>query len=149
MAAGTFTVYGAAVEAIAKNPIDLDTGTFVLTLHTSSYTPTVNTDDTWSDVSTTEFTTANGYTAGGKVLTMSVTRSGATVTVDADDQSWTSSTLTSVKYGIVTQRAGGSLVAGDLLLGYFELESGGTVSTTNGTLAVNWNASGLFTIART
>lgn len=149
MAAGAFQVYGAAIEGIAKNTIDLDSATFVLTLHSGSYTPTVDTHSTWADVSASEFSTANGYTAGGKVLTMSVTRSSATVTVDADDQSWTSSTLASVKYGVVTKRSGGSLVSGDLLLGYFELESGSTVSTTNGTLAVNWNASGLFTIART
>lgn len=150
MAAGTFTVYGAAIEGLAKGSIDLDTDTFVATLHSSSYTPSSDADDTWSDIKTTELSTGSGYTAGGVALTsVSVTRSGATVTFDADDVSWTSSTLTA-KYVVITKRAGGSLADADLLLGYAQLETGGggTVSTTNGTLAVNWNASGLFTIAR-
>jgi len=149
MAAGNFTVYGAAIEGIAKGTIDLDTDSFRVTLHSTSYTPNANADDTWSDVSSTEFPTAGGYTADGVALaSVTVTRSGATVTFDAADVSWTSSTLASVKYAVVTKRAGGSLASGDLLLGYIELESGGTVSTTSGTLAIAWNASGLFTIAR-
>lgn len=150
MAAGTFIVYGAAIEAIAKNTIDLDTHTFVATLHTASYTPSSNADDTWSDLSATEFSTAGNYTAGGQALSsVTVTRSGATVTFDAADLTWANVTMSAVKYLVVTMRAGGSLVAGDLLLGYVELESGGTVSPSAAALTVTWNASGLFTIART
>lgn len=148
MAAGTFTLYGAAIESIAKGAIDLDTDTFVAVLVGAGYTPSNDADDTWSDLSAEELTTGSGYTAGGIALSsVTVTRSGATVTFDAADLSWTSSTLTA-KYVVLVRRAGASLVAGDLLLGYAELEAGGTVSTTNGTLAVNWNASGIFTIAR-
>lgn len=150
MAAGTFTVYGAAVEAIAEARMDLDGGTFVATLHTGSYTPSSNVDDTWSDVSATEFSTGGNYTAGGQALSSVTTnRSGATVTFDAADLTWSNVTLSAAKYLIVTLRAGGSLVGGDLLLGYVELESGGTVSPSAAALTVTWNASGLFTIART
>ena len=150
MPAGTFTVYGAAIEGIAKGNIDLDGSTFVAVLVGAGYTPANDTHSTWADVSANELSTGNGYTAGGVALSsVTVNRSGATVTFDAADISWTSSTLTA-KYVVVVRRAGASLASGDLLLGYAELETGGagTVSTTNGTLAVNWNASGLFTIAR-
>lgn len=146
MAAGNFIVYGAAMENIAKALHDLDSGTYVLTLHGTGYTPNTNTHSTWADVSGSQMT-GTGYTAGGKTLTMSVTRSGGVTTVDADDQTWTTVTLSAAKYGVVTRRAGGSLVSGDLLLGYFELESGSSVSPSGGNLTVTWNASGLFTIA--
>lgn len=146
MAAGNFVVYGAAIENIAKGLMDLDTSTFVVTLHGTGYTPNATTHSTWADVSASQMS-GTGYTAGGKTLTMSVTRSGGTVTVDANDQTWTTITLTSAKYAVVTQRAGGSLASGDLLLGYFELESGGTVSPSGGNLTITWNASGLFTMA--
>ena len=146
MAAGTFTLYGAAKENIAKALIDLDTDNFVVTLLGAGYTPSVNADDTWSDISANEIT-GTGYTAGGAALaSVTVTRSGGTVTFDAADVSWSSSTITA-KYAAIVKKAGASLDGTDLLLGYVELETGGTVSTTNGTLAIQWNASGIFTLS--
>lgn len=146
MAAGTFTLYGSAKENIAKALIDLDTDSFVVALLGAGYTPSVNVDDTWSDISANQIT-GTGYTAGGAALTsVTVTRSGGTVTFDAADVSWTSSTITA-KYAVIAKKAGASLTGTDLLLGYVELETGGTVSTTNGTLAIQWNASGIFTLS--
>lgn len=146
MAAGTVTLYGAAKENIAKALIDLDTDSFVVALLGSGYTPSVNSDDTWSDISANEIS-GTGYTAGGSALAgVTVTRSGGTVTFDANDVSWTSSTLTA-KYAVIAKKAGGSLAGTDLLLAYVELETGSTVSTTNGTLAITWNASGIFTLS--
>lgn len=146
MAAGTFTLYGAAKENIAKALIDLDSDNFQVVLTTASYTPVVNTHSTWADVSATEVS-GTGYSAGGAALaSRTVTRSGGTVTFDAADVSWASSTITA-KYAVLVKKAGGSLVSGDLLLGYVELESGSTVSTTNGTLSIAWNASGIFTLS--
>jgi hypothetical protein len=149
MAAGNFTVYGLAKEAALEGLIDFDTDTFVAILVTSSYTPSVNADDTYSDVSANELPTAGGYTAGGQVISpLTVSHSAGTVTVDsATNPSWGSSTLTA-KYLVVVRRAGGSLVAGDLLVGYVDLnDGGGSVSTVAGTLSVTWNASGIFTLA--
>lgn len=146
MAAGTVQVYGAAKEGIAKGLIDLDTDTFVVTLHSSSYTPALNTHATWADVSASEIT-GTGYTAGGIALSsVTVTRAGGTVTFDAADVSWSSSTLTG-KYAVVTKRASASLISTDKLLGYFEMESGSTVSTTNGPLAIQWNAAGILALS--
>jgi len=146
MAAGTVTLYGAAKENIAKALIDLDTDSFVVALLGSGYTPSVNSDDTWSDISANEIS-GTGYTAGGAALAgVTVTRSGGTVTFDANDVSWTSSTITA-KYAVIAKKAGASLAGTDLLLAYVELETGSTVSTTNGTLAITWNASGIFTLS--
>ena len=152
MPAGNFTVYAPAMESIHKGAIDLDTDNFNAILVTSSYTPNANTDDTYSDVSANELATANGYTVGGISLgAMAVTRSGAVVTVDnSTNPSWTAAGTLTAKYCVVSKRAGGSLVAGDLLLGYVDLETGGgSVSATNAAFTVTWNVSGLFTVTRT
>jgi hypothetical protein len=147
MAAGTVTLYGAAKENIAKALLDLDSSTFQVVLTTASYTPVTNTHGTWADVSANEVAAGGGYTAGGATLaSITVNRSAGTVTFDAADVSWAASTITA-KYAVIVKKAGGSLVSGDLLLCYVELEAGGTVSTTNGTLSIAWNASGIFTLS--
>lgn len=149
MAAGTFTVYGAAIEAIHKGLIDLDSSTVVITLHGSSYTPSNDTHATWADVSASQFSTGGNYTAGGQALAnITVTRTGSTVKFDADDVTWSNVTLANVRYAIATVRAGASLASTDLLLGYCDVEVGGSLSPSNGNLAITWNANGLFQTSR-
>ena len=147
MAAGAFKVYGAAAEAIAKNTVDLDSNTFRMTLHTSSYTPNQGTHSTWADVSASEVS-GTGYTSSGKLLTCTVNRSSLVVTFDCDDQAWTSSTITA-KYAVIVKDAdaNGTIASTDALLCYCDLETGGgSLSTTAGTFTVTINASGVFTI---
>jgi hypothetical protein len=146
MPAGNVLMYGAALERLVEGGIDLDANTFVCTLHTSGYTPAQGTHGLWSDVSGSQLSTAAGYTAGGVALTsVTSTRSGLVTTFDAADVSWTTATFTA-KYAVITMRAGGSLVSGDFLLGYFDLETGGgSVTAGGGTFTIQWNASGIFT----
>lgn len=147
MAANPFFLYGPALEAVADGVIDLDTDAFRMILVGTGYTPNQSTDALYSDVSANEIS-GTGYTAGGKLITQSVTRSGLIVTFDCDNQSWASSTLTNVAYAALVRDANGdgSLAAGDLLLCAAELEAGGSLSTVNGTLAVNINDNGVFAI---
>lgn len=154
MAAGAFVVFGNAIEQHARGAIDFDTDSFRMVLVTSSWTPSDDADDAWSDISGNEVANGNGYTTHGKALTMSVMRMGSpapgTVHIDCDDQSWTSSTITA-KYAVVVRDddGNGALAAGDIPICYSDLdEGGGSISTTNGTFAVNINANGLFTLAR-
>jgi hypothetical protein len=157
MAAGIWNVYGAAIEAIARNTLDLDasgTPKFRMTLVTASYTPVVDQHALWSSVSANEVANGGGYTTHGKLLTAVVDRTGSpdagVITFDVNDQSWTTSTITA-KYAVIVSDANndGTLAAGDLLLCYCDLETGGgSVSTTNGTFAITINAAGVFTIAR-
>lgn len=153
MAAGAWQVYGLAIEGIHERTIFLDNGgtpRLRMTLVTSSYTPSDNAHDTWSDVSTNEVANGNGYSTHGKLLTPTVSHSSGTVTFDVDDQSWTSSTITA-KYAVIVQDAdaNGALAAGDLLVAYCDLDSGGgSVSTTNGTFAITIHANGVFTVSQ-
>ena len=154
MAAGPWIIYGLAKEAMLEGVIgplnQSGTPRFRIALVTSSYTPSVNADDTWSDVSTNEVANGNGYVTHGQLLAMTCTHAAGTVTVDSTtDGSWTTSTITA-KYAVVVQDAdaNGALAAGDRLVGYCDLnDGGGSVSTTNGTFAVNFHASGMFTLA--
>jgi hypothetical protein len=159
MAAGAWQVYGAAYEAVARGTIDLDSNTFRMVLVTSSYTPSVDGHSLWSSASGNEVANGGGYTTHGKLLAATVNRTAGAgspstdnvVAFDVDDQSWTSSTITA-KYAIIVKDAdaNGALAAGDALICYCDLETGGgSVSTTNGTFAVTINAVGVFTITRT
>jgi hypothetical protein len=147
MAAGSVVVYTNAVTLMGQKQFNLGTDTYDYVLLTSSYTPAPNTDATYANVSANELTTGGGYTSGGTVLTGSTwTTATATATFTAANISYSSSTITA-KYVAILQRAGGSLVSGDKLLCYCDLNSGGgSVSSSSGTFAINWNASGLFTV---
>lgn len=147
MPAGSWKVYGAAAEAVAKGTVDLDTNTFRMVLVTSAHTPNQSTHSTWADMSANE-ATGTGYTSSGKLLTCTVTRSSLVVTFDCDDQSWTTSTITA-KYAVIVKDAdaNGTLASTDALVAYCDLETGGgSISTTAGTLAITINASGVFTL---
>ena len=145
MAAGNWLMFGNALEQILKGGIDVDTDTFRMVLVTSSYTPDQSAHDTWSDISTNEVAAGGGYSTHGKLLTVTVTRSGLAVTIDCDDQSWTSSTITA-KYAVIVRdaNADGSLAGTDLVVAIVDMNSGGgSISTTSGTLSVTINASGV------
>jgi hypothetical protein len=154
MAASAWFIYGLAKEAMLENVIgplnDSGTPRYRMVLVKDGYTPSINADDTWSDVSANE-ASGSGYTSSGVLLTMTVTHAAGTVTVDSTaDASWANSTISSVQYAVIVQDAdaNGTLAAGDRLVCYCNLNSGGgTVSTTSGTFAVNINASGIFTLA--
>lgn len=148
MAAGNWLMFGNALEQILKGGIDVDTDTFRMVLVTSSYTPDQSAHDTWSDISTNEVAAGGGYSTHGKLLTVTVTRSGLDVTIDCDDQSWTSSTITA-KYAVIVRdaNADGSLAGTDLVVAIVDMNSGGgSISTTSGTLSVTINASGVYTL---
>ncbi len=146
MAAGAWKVYGSAVEKNAKATLDVDTNTFRIVLVGAGYTPNQNTHGTWADVSANEIT-GTGYTANGKLITQTVTRSNLVTTFDCDDQSWPGSTFTA-KWAVIVRDAdaNGALASTDDLLAYCELEAGGTVSPSAAALTITMNAAGLFTI---
>lgn len=147
MAAGNWVVYGEALEQKNIGGMDMDTDSFRMVLVTSSYTPSQNSHTAWSDISTNEVANGNGYSTHGKALTVTVSQTNNVVTVDCDDQSWTSSTITA-KYAVIVRDAdsNGSLAAGDLPVAYCDLDTGGgSLSSTAAAFSVTINASGLWT----
>jgi hypothetical protein len=147
MAAGAFTVYSKSALAMSKGSFNLSTDTIVCTLHTNSYVPAANTDALWSDVSATELGTASGYTAGGVALASETdTLSTATVIFTATSPTWASFSAGPFRYGVLTRRASGSLVSGDLLLCYSDLTGSGTITGSGGSFTITVSGSGIFTI---
>lgn len=147
MAATPWAMYGNALEQWGTGGIDFDTDTFRMALVTSAYTPNQSTDSAWSDISANEVANGNGYATHGKLLTVTESRSGLVWTIDCDDQAWSSSTITA-RYAVIVKDgdANGALAAGDIPVFWCELEDGADVSTTNGTLSVTINASGVYAV---
>jgi hypothetical protein len=148
MAAGQWTIFDIAKLKLLNGIHDLDTHVFKMALTTSTQALTssfagTSTDCRYADL-TAQVANGNGYTTGGKTLTMSVTRSTGTITVDCDDQNWPSSTFTA-KYAVIYN----DTATNKDLLAFCDLETGvGTgLSPSNGTLSVVINASGIFTLA--
>lgn len=138
MAAGAVKFYGAALEAIWRGTVDMDSNAFRMVLVGAGYTPNQSTDAAWSTISGNELAAGGGYATHGKLLVCTIGRVGLAVTFDCDDQTWTAATFTA-KWAVIVRDAdaNGALVAGDLPVCYFELEAGGTVSPIAGSLVVS------------
>jgi hypothetical protein len=117
-------------------------GTVVnVTLHTSSYTPDQDAHESAADL-TNEVSNGNGYTTGGVALAnKAVTQSGKVVKFDADDVSWTNSTITA-RYAVIRIVPNGT-AANQKLLAYVDF--GADKVSSSGTFAITWNSSGIFT----
>lgn len=146
MAAGNWIMYDSAKEYIGDGTIDLDTHTFKIQLHSSSYTPNRATQSARADLSN-ELSTANGYTAGGATLG-SVTwgQSSGTATLDAADPSWTASggNIGPFRYAVIYD----DTAASDELLCYCEVDTASDLTATDGqTVTIALNASGILTLS--
>lgn len=147
--AASLTLYESVAEYLADGTIDLDTDSFKVTLHTSTYTPNAATHTIYSDL-TNELSTASGYTNGGAALgSVTWNRSGGTATLDAADTVWTASggTITA-RYAVVRKDGTANGIVSPLI-GYVLMDTTpADVSVTSGnTLTLQWNASGIFTLA--
>lgn len=145
MPAGNWIMYTQGEVGNRTGVIDLDTDDFNLVLVTTAYSPNQTTHFQYSDISGSEVS-GTGYTAGGENVTISVSVSGEDVVIDCSDVSLAGTTLSNVKYAIITRRAGASPVAGDRLLCYCDLEVGGSLSTTNGTFSITMDAAGIINV---
>jgi hypothetical protein len=110
-------------------------------LVTDSYTPNFDTHDFRDDI--TNEVTGTGYTAGGIALTTTeITLASGVLTFDAADSSWASSTIANAMAAVHYFNVGSAATDQLGFLSDFVT----AVSTTNGTLTVQWNASGIFTL---
>jgi hypothetical protein len=145
----TLTFYQSFREYIADGTIDLDTDTFVVRLHTSSYTPDFATHTVAANL-TNELATANGYTSGGATLA-SVTwnRSGGTVTWDAADTTWTASGGSIVaRRATIAKNGTANAIVNPLVCAILLDDAPADVTATAGNeLRLQWNASGIFTLS--
>lgn len=141
MAEGDIVAYNDMKEQLFKKIHDLVNDTVKVTLHTS-YTPNIDSHQVWADVSATEYTTASGYTAGGKTLAnKSVTQDNTNDRAlwDADDPTWASLgplSPATPSHAIIWNDTPSS--PADPLLDYVVL---GTTATNGGNYTLQWSAS--------
>lgn len=147
MAQGDGFIYNNFKEQVMEGVFNLASGghTLKITLHTG-YTPNIDTHTVWADtgVSSTEYTTASGYTAGGKTLTtQDVTQDNTNDrgVFDADDVTWTSLgplSPATPSHAILWDDTPTS--PADPLIAYWEL---GTTATNGGNYSLAFGASGI------
>ena len=127
---------------ILNKEIDLEVDTIKVALLTSSHTQDKD-NSTWADVSANEVS-GTGYTAGGAtVANVSVTQDDANdqATVDADDTTWSSSTITA-RYAVYYD----DTLTNDDIICIFDFVS--DQSSSNGDFTLQVNASGLMALAQ-
>ena len=136
-------LYGVTFLNALKNDLalDLDDTTadrFKVMLVTSAYTPDFGAHDFKADV--TNEVAGTGYSAGGESLTsVTLTQTGGTITFDAADVTWTSSTITA-RAAVIYDDS----LASDPLIAYIDF--GADKSSSNGDFVITWDASGIFSL---
>lgn len=135
--------YGLAHQSAWQGKINATSDTLKVMLCTSGYTPSQDTHQFKSDI--TSEVAGTGYTAGGNTLTtVALAYTGATNTLklSADNVTWSSSTITA-RYAVIYD----STPATDAtrpLIGYVDF--GADVSSSNGPFTITWNAAGVATV---
>jgi hypothetical protein len=136
-------IYNSFKRDIMNGALDLDTDTIKVMLVTSSYTADQDAHTKRSDI--TNEVVGTGYTAGGASLATKVVSADNTDNegvFDADDVSWTTSTITA--RGAVLYKSRGGASSADELICY--LDFGADKVSTAGTFTISWNAEGIINL---
>lgn len=130
--------------------INLASDTIKVALFPSSFTPNIDTQAVFSDISASEVT-GTGYTAGGATLaSQAVTQDNTNdrAMFDAADTSWASSTITA-RYAVIYKSTGTGSTSP--LIGYITFLDGSSNpadKTTNGdTFYIQWAATGILLLS--
>lgn len=140
----TAKLYGLFLQSLANKEIDLDSDSLKVMLCTNAYIPNQDTHRYKSSV--TNEATGTGYTAGGADLSgvaVSYNAGSNTLTLDANDVAWNSSTVTA-RYAVIYDATPGS-DATRPLIAYADL--GADVGSTSSTFQITWAAGGIATLS--
>ena len=130
-------IFNSFKQRVLDGECDLNTDEFYVGLLTSSFTPNIDTQSVWGDISASEISGA-GYVAGGTTLagmTVILNTSTDKAILDADDVTWTNSTITARYVAIYKKTAPQWLVAA--------FDFAADKASNNGDFTVQWNASGI------
>jgi len=142
MPAGNWTFTNSGRTDLLNGTFDLDTDTFLMALFLS--TSNIGAASTTYAGLTNEHANANGYTTGGFSLGPLTLSGTTTVTVDDPaDAVWTASGGSIVARYAVIYESGGRVLCYCLL----DNAPADVTVTTGNTLTVQFNASGIFTLA--
>ena len=139
----TFTLYNEFKEAQANGEIDFSNDTIKCALFESTYTPDIDADSFFDDISANE-SSGTGYTSGGIALTnVTVTKDNTNdrAVIDADDVAFTG---LSVDYQYVVFYKDTGTASTSTLIGY--ADNGSSVTLSSDDLTIQLNATGLITV---
>ncbi len=109
---------------------------------TDSATPNFDTHDFENDLNANEVS-GTGYTAGGQNLTTTeLTLATGTMTFDADDVTWSSSSISNAMASILKTEVGATTTNQLVMLHDFVTAA----SSSSGDFTIQWHANGLMTI---
>lgn len=130
--------------SIGTAPIDFDTDTIKVMLITSVLAPVAATHDLKNDLDVNEVSGTN-YTATGETLTVTVTESAGTVTVDSNDPQWLESGtgFANARYAVIYKDTGLNTTSPLVCFLDFTTDKGNTT----GNLTIQMDALGIFTLA--
>ncbi|MBS4082927.1 MAG: hypothetical protein KGZ73_05200 [Rhizobiales bacterium] len=135
-------IYNSFKRDIQNGSIDLDTDTIKVALVTSSYTPDQDAHDNFDDI--TNEVSGTGYTAGGATLANKAVTADNTDNegvFDADDVTWSSSTITA--RGAVIYKSTGTASTSKLIA---YVDFGSDKTSTAGNFTIQWNAEGILNL---
>jgi hypothetical protein len=137
----SITFYNTATKDILDGTIDLDTDTIKVSLHSSTYTPSVAHD--FHDDITNEMASGGGYTTGGETLGSTAVTTVTTndAMYDAADVTWSSnaSGFSTARYAVIYKSTGTASTSP--LVGYIDFVS--NQDNVNNDLTIQWNTSGI------
>lgn len=141
----TVSAYNDGKMKILDGTIDLDTDTIKVSLHTSAYSPNIDTHTFFSDLSN-ELAASGGYTAGGEALAskaVSADDANDRGVFDAADLNWTALTPSAAfRYGVIYKDTG--VAATSPLIAYINF---GTDQDPAGSdFTIQWHADGILYI---
>lgn len=139
----TLTAFNEFKKAQGDGSIDFANDTIKVALFESAYTPDIDADSFFDDISANE-SSGTGYTAGGTTLAnVTVTKDNANdrAIIDADDISFTSLTV-DYQYAVFYKDTG--TPGTSVLIAY--ADNGSSVSLSGDDLTIQLDSVGLFTI---
>lgn len=130
-------IYNRFKANLMNKEVDLEADTIKVALMNNSHAFTA-TNTVWANVSANEMT-GSGYTTLGATLAGKAVTEAATTIWDATDAAWTGSTFTAYHAVVYDTTATSNLICS------FDL--GGAQTVSSGTFTIQWNASGIITLA--
>lgn len=140
---GLFTATMIDVLDATQLAVDLSAATNRCAMFTNSVTPNFDVDPAGYGLGqyASNEVIGTGYSAGGALLTgQTLTASSGTITYDANDVDWTSSTINNARCALLYCDALTNNNA------YVLVTFGGDYSNLNGLFRIQWNVSGIFTL---
>lgn len=133
--------YGVPLKNLLNgaNLWDWDTDTIKISLHTSTYTPDLDTHDFWNDA--TNEISGTGYSTGGATLTTSAATydtSSDQVRIDATDPQWTTASFTA-RIAVIYKSTGVSSTSPLIIY----IDFGGDETVTSGTFMIQFDSTGI------